>query len=154
MNIGRRMFAALLPAAPVAARAGIDSVVQRATPEPSYVKYAWQDVGAEIVQTIAEPAGLKPYWAAREAASASNQYRYNFRDIQRNPRQSVCLNIQSLRSVSPVMKMHMELNRRYIIDREERTWSEALMDRFGVRDWFKNQQLTDKYPAAETRRGY
>lgn len=95
---------------------------------------------------IAEPAGLKSYYAAVENAHKGWNFFDARRDLQRYRGAALSPNIACLKSVSAQHKyiMHMREVDRY--HEERKTALEKLLDTFGVRDYFK--KLEDRHGSA------
>lgn len=150
MNVTRRLFAALIPAAPaavVAERSGLGSVLGEATrpsppPTPHPVdlsNYAWKNAGkAAIEKVIPLPKNWSDFRAAEEAIQKARQYQYHKDDLAK--RGGVDVNIRSLKSVSKQHKLHMHIKQQEEKEKARRTWYEALLDQFGVRDYIMKQR--------------
>lgn len=102
------------------------------------------NIGAKsLMSMIPRPIGLDKYHTELNIAERTSSYLYNLRDINRNKEYEINPNILALKSVSNVNKIHMEINRRRRLREEETTFREWLMDKFGVRDYFKRVRESD-----------
>lgn len=93
---------------------------------------------------IREPAGLKEYYAARNAAASANRYKSLLGKACKDAHfVGVPPSIDCLRSVSRSHKYHMMAKRVLKEQEAERTIAEMLLDQFGVRDWFMGRGVCD-----------
>lgn len=147
-SVTRRFFAALIPAAPVVARSGIESVIGN---KPLTPDTAWHPSPAGIVGNIARqlvyPKQWKEYEAASEAVRKYRQYRYEYQNrVGRQYDQDV--NILALKSVSQQHKIHMMLAKESAERERDRSAVEKLIDLFGVREFLdkRHSDMMDESP--------
>ena len=96
-------------------------------------------------RTIVEPPGLPKYREASRSYFASKEYRGLLTQARRDALiSSMNTNIAVLKSVSAQHKYHMMVKRAIVEREEERTFTERLMDTFGVREFFSRND----YPQA------
>lgn len=150
MNLTRRIFASLIPAAPaavVAERSGLGSSLFHKTPPPTplpphstdLADYAWKSAGrAAIEKAIPLPKNWNDFRAAEEAIQKARRYQCHKDDLAM--RGGVDVNIMSLKSVSKQHKLHMHIKQQEEKEKARRTWYEALLDQFGVRDYIMKQR--------------
>ena len=139
----RRMFTSMIGVAPLAASVsakpatGFEAISIAKTPLIPPDDGLINLVG----ERIAEPAGLKDYWAAKEAYNAAKRYRSRMQDAREyNHRNGVPANIACLKSVSAQHKLHMMARHSFELEEADRSFTEMLMDKFGVRSWFNDQR--------------
>lgn len=140
MNIGRRMFASLLPAAPAAAFSGVDQLLKRGSEKLSTGRIDTQNTlfkGFDPSQ-VTEPENLQKYYSSVQNAHKLMRYRRLLGKSRREVHSfGVPPSIDCLRSVSRVHKHQMMVKQKLNSELEERTFTKKLMDQFGVREWFE-----------------
>lgn len=147
--IGRRWFTGGVIATPIALGTGAVSTVIPPNPISGVVGASGMpDLFAEAkeVTRMIEPPRLKDYYDARQIAGQAGRYRHMlFRAAQNqnaaNP------NIMSLRSVTTQHKLRMLVDAEAARVKEEETFTQKLMDAFGVREWIDKQ--TGRYPSVD-----
>lgn len=159
MNLTRRIFASLIPAAPVAVaaeRSGLGLTLFHKTPPPiphplqvDPSNYAWKNAGkAAIEKAIPLPKNWNDFRAAEEAIQKARRYQCHKDDLAM--RGGVDVNIMSLKSVSKQHKLHMHIKQQEEKEKARRTWYEALLDQFGVRDYIMKQRVDNGIEGAKS----
>lgn len=141
MNTTRRMFSRWFAAVPVAAGVLVGSGPRAITPRPAPPPIPTGfDMGAKTPFHIPDPPGVAQYWKAREEINRMQHYRRMLGDARHDvQRGGMPPSIDCLKSVSNIHKYHMIAQRHLASVEAERTFTEQLLDKFGVRDWFKKQ---------------
>jgi hypothetical protein len=135
--LGRRLFASLLPTAPVAAA----TAAKDALPS-TMANYGSLDVGESSISPHLDKS-INEYYKQLNKVDDKRKYQRAFHYIQTH--KEINLNIAALRSVSPVMKMHMETARQLKLDSERKSITDALRENFGLTGWFADQAETQRY---------
>lgn len=142
--LGRRLFASLIPAAPVMAgeigRGVADKLVS--TAEYSTPPSPFDLRGMNKVRKRFEPpATYGKYREAEEVLSRVRHFRYERNRIMYE-RQMMDPNITCLKSVSPQHKAIMQLKQRDQENERTHIFLEQLQDALGLREYFKKLQET------------
>lgn len=147
MNTTRRIFSKWFAAAPAVLGAGFATSRSASSPMPMPAQIPRDSaLISDYVRGVVEPVGLKDYWKAQDAVRRSRMYLDLLGTTRREVTQyGMPPSIDCLRSVSRVHKGHMMVQWAMKRREEERTFSQRLMDQFGVRDWFEKQN----HPSAE-----
>lgn len=133
MNIGRRLFAGALPAAPLAAPAAVAQLGLY----PPQVSRSHAKCGSLVEKVQAtDPTVIERYKkldAAREYIYKSSKGRsYDYYRRQMNRWTTIDPNIAALRSVSDQHKVHMMIAREDMLDQEHASWQNKILQMFGL----------------------
>jgi hypothetical protein len=146
MNLTRRLFSALIPAAPagaMVARSGLGSSYPPIAPPPTVATYPFKELGAQMVRTAAPPA-YKKYLEAQEALYKANHYRSRLMEFQRYS-DRINYNIESLKSVSRQHKAHMQIKRIDDERKQEQSFMNALAESLGLKEYLEKRNRLDQY---------
>lgn len=152
MSMSRRIFAALMPQAALAAPVMANEFAKNPTtiastdypPTPSVLGNI-----ARAGRDLVAPPGYKKYLEIQEAAAAIH-YKLYMRKRYNNNLNDLDFDIVSLKSVSHQHKISMQVQRDEERRKNERSFTESLIDELGLRNFMrKRSELNDVHPAAE-----
>lgn len=147
MNTTRRIFSKWFAAAPAIGFATLkvgDGPTRAIHPIPAR---SYEPTDAAILR-IPDPPGVAQYWNARAEYNKTKEY-WNLLSTIRQDVHRVGMppNIAALKSISNTYRYHMIAAHRLQVMEQERTFSQRLMDTFGVREWFEKQYRDNGGPA-------
>jgi hypothetical protein len=143
-----------MPAAPAVAVHGINHLGDKVTEVyPKETINLSGLVGNKFMSGKFVPPQLNQYHEAIRANQAWRDNHYRMLDYRRNHHQ-MNPNIMVLKSVTLQHKIHMQMKRDKEVEEAERSFSEALIDSLGLREYFKKQSEEDACAASSPSGGY
>lgn len=154
MNLTRRIFSALIPAAPVAgvvARSGLGSsnfITPPTSTSMDVMKSA--SAGQALLRSatkLVAPPTYQKYLEAQEALQQVRHYRHMLRDYRRSEYQ-MDADIMALKSVSPQHKIHMQIKRNDDERKQEQSFMKALAESLGLTEFLEKRNTLDNVASA------
>jgi hypothetical protein len=152
MNLTRRLFSALIPAAPagaMVARSGLGSSYP--PPPPSVMPDSGLMPGLragnmlnKVVREVAPPT-FKKYQEAQELASQMHHFRYMLRDRMDDRQCTMDPDIAALKSVPLRHKAHMQLKKEDDERKQEQSFMSALAESLGLKEYLEKRNSLDQY---------
>lgn len=144
MNLTRRLFSALIPAAPVgvaAARSGLGSPIDPTPPIDMTRTIPGLQAGSlvnRVVREVAPPA-YKKYMEAQEAMQMIRNHRYRRNDMLRYGQHQIDPDIMALKSISFQHKIRMQIKKEDDERKQEQSFMEALAESLGLKEYLEKR---------------
>jgi hypothetical protein len=131
-NIGRRLFAKALPAAPLVAGQTVPGVLGGIATEGRRPFPSCAQKSADPITDVAWAMKREKLDKARNFLYERNHRHIDYFRRRKNNWTTLDPNIMSLRSVSDQHKIHMHIAAEEALDKEKQSWQDSVLEMFGL----------------------